>query len=225
MSPVSCVVVAAPPTSSADAAAARYLDGSDGRFRAPLHQCLLEAKNDYEAIAAWLATKHDPNGTGRTATHRAYRKEAERLLLWAIVEHGKPLSSLTVEDVKERAAQALRWQLANGVQAVRSHVDVCDPQLRALRGLVVVLMGIEAWTPLRRLERTAFRRNLLAVGGLLTQFGLQALVHMGSSLHLLPAKGMTLPFISYGGSSLLALGIGTGMALALTRTRLPGRER
>jgi integrase len=83
------------------------LDGSDGRFRAPLHQCLLEAKNDYEAIAAWLATKHDPNGTGRTATHRAYRKEAERLLLWAIVEHGKPLSSLTVEDVN-----AFKWFLA-----------------------------------------------------------------------------------------------------------------
>jgi cell division protein FtsW len=66
---------------------------------------------------------------------------------------------------------------------------------------------------------------VLSVGGLLTQFGLQALVHMGSSLHLLPAKGMTLPFISYGGSSLLALGLGTGMALALTRTRLPGSER
>ena len=83
------------------------LDGSDGRFRAPLHQCLLEAKNDYEAIAAWLATKHDPNGTGKTATYRAYRKEAERLLLWAIVEHGKPLSSLTVEDVN-----AFKWFLA-----------------------------------------------------------------------------------------------------------------
>jgi hypothetical protein len=83
------------------------LDGSDGRFRAPLHQCLLEAKNDYEAIAAWLATKHDPNRTGKTATHRAYRKEAERLLLWAIVEQGKPLSSLTVEDVN-----AFKWFLA-----------------------------------------------------------------------------------------------------------------
>jgi cell division protein FtsW len=65
---------------------------------------------------------------------------------------------------------------------------------------------------------------VLAVGGLLTQFGLQALIHMGSSLHLLPAKGMTLPFISYGGSSMLALGMGTGMALALTRTRFPGSE-
>ncbi len=89
------------------------LDGSQGRFRAPLHQCLLEAKNDYEAIAAWLATKHDPTGTGRTATHRAYRKEAERLLLWAILEHGKPLSSLTVEDVNSfkwfLAAPPARW--------------------------------------------------------------------------------------------------------------------
>lgn len=65
---------------------------------------------------------------------------------------------------------------------------------------------------------------VLAVGGLFTQFGLQALVHMGSSLHLLPAKGMTLPFVSYGGSSMLALGLGTGMALALTRTRFPGSE-
>jgi integrase len=82
------------------------LDGSDGRFRAPLHQCLLEAKNDYEAIAAWLRTKHDPNGTGQTATHRAYRKEAERLLLWAILEQCKPLSSLTVED-----ANAFKWFL------------------------------------------------------------------------------------------------------------------
>ena len=63
--------------------------------------------NDYEAIAAWLVTKHDPNGTGRTATHRAYRKEAERLLLWAIVEHGNALSSLTVEDVN-----AFKWFLA-----------------------------------------------------------------------------------------------------------------
>jgi hypothetical protein len=82
------------------------LGGSEGRFRAPLHQCLLDAKNDYEAIAAWLRTKHDPNGTGNTATHRAYRKEAERLLLWAILEQGKPLSSLTVEDV-----HAFKWFL------------------------------------------------------------------------------------------------------------------
>ena len=59
--------------------------------------------------------------------------------------------------------------------------------------------------------------SVLAVGGLLSMFGLQALVHMGSSLHLLPAKGMTLPFISYGGSSLLAISLSMGIVLALTR--------
>ncbi len=60
---------------------------------------------------------------------------------------------------------------------------------------------------------------LLGTAGLLTQLCLQSLIHMGSSLQLIPAKGMTLPFISYGGSSLLSLGLGIGMLLALTRKR------
>ncbi len=54
---------------------------------------------------------------------------------------------------------------------------------------------------------------------MLTQFGLQAVINMGVNLSLLPTKGMTLPFISYGGSSMLALGLGMGMLLALTRQR------
>ena len=61
---------------------------------------------------------------------------------------------------------------------------------------------------------------ILAVGGLISQFAVQSLIHMGSSVNLLPAKGMTLPFISYGGSSLVALGIGCGYILALTRRRI-----
>lgn len=63
---------------------------------------------------------------------------------------------------------------------------------------------------------------LIAAAGLLAQLGLQSFVHMASSLQLIPAKGMTLPFISYGGSSLLALSIAMGMMLGLTRRR-PGR--
>ena len=62
---------------------------------------------------------------------------------------------------------------------------------------------------------------LLVVAGLLVQFGLQAIINMASATHLIPPKGMTLPFISYGGSSTIALAYGMGMVLALTRER-PG---
>ena len=65
---------------------------------------------------------------------------------------------------------------------------------------------------------------LLSATGLLIQFGLQAVINMASSLHLIPTKGMTLPFLSYGGSSMLALALGMGMMLALTRRRLGGSE-
>jgi cell division protein FtsW len=91
----------------------------------------------------------------------------------------------------------------------------------------LIIVGLFGFIVLRGFTRALKDTDLfvvLAVGGLFTQFGLQALIHMGSSLHLLPAKGMTLPFISYGGSSMLALGLGMGMALALTRTRFPGSE-
>ncbi len=57
----------------------------------------------------------------------------------------------------------------------------------------------------------------LAVSGLVIQFGLQAFINLGVNLSVLPSKGMTLPFISYGGSSLLSVAISMGMVLALTR--------
>jgi cell division protein FtsW len=63
---------------------------------------------------------------------------------------------------------------------------------------------------------------ILASAGLVTSFGLQAFVNMASSLHLIPTKGMTLPFVSYGGSSVLAVALGMGMLLALTRRRHHG---
>ncbi len=96
-------------------------------------------------------------------------------------------------------------------------------------GLVtcLIIVALFAFIVLRGFSRLLQENNLfvvLAATGLLVQFGLQAVVNMASSLQLMPPKGMTLPFLSYGGSSLLALGLGMGMALALTRRRYGGVE-
>ncbi|MHA7872976.1 MAG: FtsW/RodA/SpoVE family cell cycle protein, partial [Hyphococcus sp.] len=58
-----------------------------------------------------------------------------------------------------------------------------------------------------------------AVAGLGAMIGFQAIINIGVSLRALPAKGMTLPFISYGGSSLLATGVVVGLIMALTRSQ------
>lgn len=94
-------------------------------------------------------------------------------------------------------------------------------------GLIVCLaiVALFAFVVLRGLARLAQEGDLfvlLAGTGLFVQFGLQALINMASSLQLIPTKGMTLPFLSYGGSSMLALALAMGMALALTRRRLAG---
>lgn len=68
------------------------VDGSRGTFRAPRATCALDSSNDYEAVQAWLSLHES------AATQKAYRKEAERLILWAVVERRRALSSLTTED-------------------------------------------------------------------------------------------------------------------------------
>lgn len=86
----------------------------------------------------------------------------------------------------------------------------------------LIIVGLFAFVMLRGFARVIRNDDLfvlLAASGLLAQFGLQAIINMASSLHLTPPKGMTLPFVSYGGSSALAMAISMGMALALTRVR------
>ena len=85
--------------------------------------------------------------------------------------------------------------------------------------LILALFGVIVVRSLIRLmaERDPFTR--LAGAGLACVFGVQAMINMGVAVRLLPAKGMTLPFISYGGSSLIAAGITVGALLAMTRTR------
>jgi cell division protein FtsW len=88
--------------------------------------------------------------------------------------------------------------------------------------LCLVLVALFGFVVVRALLRSMNDGSLfvmMATAGLVTQFGMQAFVNMASALHIIPTKGMTMPFISYGGSSLIALAIAMGMLLALTRKR------
>lgn len=115
----------------------------------------------------------------------------------------------------------VKWSLPD------AHTDFIIAVAAEEYGLLLVLVIISLFTivtvrSLFRLmrERDPFIR--LAGTGLATLLGMQAFINLGVAVRLLPAKGMTLPFVSYGGSSLIAMGILTGMLLCFTRTRPQG---
>ena len=91
--------------------------------------------------------------------------------------------------------------------------------------LVLIIIALYCTVVVRSLFRLTRERDpfvRLAGTGLACIFGVQAMINIGVAVRLLPAKGMTLPFVSYGGSSVIAAGITVGMLLALTRTRPQG---
>lgn len=103
-----------------------------------------------------------------------------------------------------------------------SHTDFIFSVAGEEFGIVVCMLiaALFAFVVLRGLSKAMHDKDdfsRYAVGGLVVLFGLQSIINMGVNLQLLPAKGMTLPFISYGGSSLVAVAISMGMVLALTR--------
>ncbi|KIC47023.1 MAG: putative lipid II flippase FtsW [Ruegeria sp.] len=115
----------------------------------------------------------------------------------------------------------VKWSLPD------AHTDFIIAVAAEEYGLILVLIIIALYSiivvrSLLRLmrERDVFIR--LAGTGLACTFGVQAMINMGVAVRLLPAKGMTLPFVSYGGSSLIAGGIAVGMLLAFTRVRPQG---
>lgn len=119
-------------------------------------------------------------------------------------------------------AGQVKWTLPD------AHTDFIIAVAAEEYGLVLVLIIIalyalvvtrSLWRLMR--ERDPFTR--LAGTGLACIFGVQAMINMGVAVRLLPAKGMTLPFVSYGGSSVIAAGITVGMLLALTRSRPQGQ--
>jgi len=110
-----------------------------------------------------------------------------------------------------------------------AHTDfvmaVCGEEFGLI--VCVLILALFAFVTLRALSRASKETSLfitLAATGLGVQFGLQAAINMASTIQLIPAKGMTLPFISYGGSSALAMAICVGMMLSLTREHAGLRE-
>jgi cell division protein FtsW len=106
-----------------------------------------------------------------------------------------------------------------------AHTDfifaVAGEEFGLITGLL--LLGLFAFVVLRCLSRALQATSafvMLAATGLVVQFGLQAVINIGVNLDLMPTKGMTLPFISYGGSSLIGMALVIGMVLALTRLRV-----
>jgi cell division protein FtsW len=85
--------------------------------------------------------------------------------------------------------------------------------------VLVALFALIVIRALRHALRDEDPFTRFAMSGLAMLFGLQSCINMAVNLHLIPAKGMTLPFISYGGSSMISLAYGMGMLLALSRGR------
>ncbi|RKF14802.1 putative lipid II flippase FtsW [Roseovarius spongiae] len=115
----------------------------------------------------------------------------------------------------------VKWSLPD------AHTDFIIAVAAEEYGLVLVLaiIALYAIVVVRALSRLMRERDpfiRLAGAGLAASFGVQAMINMGVAVRLLPAKGMTLPFVSYGGSSLIAGGIALGMLFAFTRTRPQG---
>lgn len=94
--------------------------------------------------------------------------------------------------------------------------------------LCLVIVGLYAAIVIRSMLISMKDNNLfiiLSASALAASFGLQGIINMASTLHLMPTKGMTLPFISYGGSSLLASALGMGMLLAITRKNVHAEDK
>ena len=139
------------------------LSGTAGSNRAPGRATRIAAADDLAAVTAWLARYADS-----AATLTAYRREVERLILWAVLQQGKPLSSLTHEELLayERfladPQPAARWVLAGSNKLARSHPDWrpfagvlarrTRPPGRASRGISVTSCGRRSrtrWRPCR----------------------------------------------------------------------------
>ncbi|PLW67750.1 tyrosine-type recombinase/integrase [Pseudohalioglobus lutimaris] len=145
------------------------LDGSQGDNRLPQDHCQIQADNDWQAIQCWLAEFE-----GSPQTHRNYRKEAERLLLWSIKERRRPISSLLREDF-----QAYQVFLANP----QPEAYWCGP--RSPRHSA-------AWKPFQGPLRESSQRQSLIVVNALLSYWVDAGYIRGNPLSLIRRRNKAL---------------------------------
>ncbi len=140
-----------------------------------------------------------------------------------------PFENFQVDRAMQSFAEGGLFGRGPGEGTIKSilpdaHTDFIFAVIAEEYGVIacIALLGLFAFIVLKALMRAAEEPNAadrLSIQGLAIVFGLQALINMAVNIGLLPPKGMTLPFISAGGSSMLALAITAGMLLALTRRR------
>ncbi len=115
----------------------------------------------------------------------------------------------------------VKWQIPD------SHTDFVFAVVGEEFGMMlsIAVVALFACVVIRSLLRILKVNDLfvmLAASGIIVQFGMQSVINMGVAVNMLPAKGMTLPFLSYGGSSVVAMGFGMGILLGLTRKQYGG---
>jgi cell division protein FtsW len=177
----------------------------------------------------WVAATIGMGIAGLTAAYFIFPHVASRIDRFIDPASG---DSYQVDRAMEAFMNGGMWGRGPGEGTVKgnlpdAHADfilaVAGEEFGLILCLVIVaLFGFVILRSIANLMRTTDLFVVVASTGLLVQFALQALINIGSTTSLMPTKGMTLPFISYGGSSMLALAFGMGILLALTRRRAGG---
>jgi cell division protein FtsW len=161
---------------------------------------------------------------GLVSAYYAFPHVAQRINRFLDPESGDNFQIMTAMQSFERGG----WSGTGPGEGIMkrvlpdSHTDFVFAVVGEEFGIALCLLIVALFTLLvMRGLMQAFRRpsafERMAIAGLATQIGIQAFINMGVNLHILPAKGMTLPFISYGGSALLSSAITMGFLLALSR--------
>lgn len=173
-------------------------------------------------------------GLGATAALLAYKFAPHvRARVDAFLEPPPPVAGVPTNFQSETALESFKagswFGKGPGEGTVKrilpdSHTDFIFAVIGEEFGVIVciVLAMVFAFIVVRGLFSAARNEDpfcRFATAGLVMLFGLQSCINMAVNVHLMPAKGMTLPFVSYGGSSLISLSLGMGFLLAVTRKR------